>query len=533
MSPAPLPVMDGVTSLDGLIRRAATTWPENTAWIFDLTGERLSFSDVDRRTRTLGQYLTRQGITPGDVVGVMADNTPEFPLAWLALARMGATTVPLNPKYGRVDSAHVLRTSGAKAVLASADYRDTFTDRPDDLSSLAIIDLTAAVSDTRDTPSPAETRDNTGAINSPANIQFTSGTTGKPKGCVLGHEYWLWITKTLVEDFPHLNDQDTVLTAQPFYYIDPQWNVTSCLYSGATLVVLDGFHPSTFWEQARSYEVTFFYCLGLMPTLLLKMPEHPHDTNHHVRAVVASAIPPSIHQALEERWQTPWFEAFGMTETGADIYVTPDIHDDTVASGALGFPRPHREAEVRRADGTLCDVGEIGQLFLRGPGMMREYFGLPEATAASLQDGWFSTGDLVSRDERGVLFFRGRQKDMIRRSGENIAAVEVEEAITAHPEVSSAAVMGLPDELRGEEVLAVIVPRSPERAHSKKDHAELIISVRDALARDLAPFKVPRFFAVVAELPRGASERIQKNQIDLDAIRQVMVDTMAEKNGGR
>ncbi len=524
-------IVDGVRTLDDLITRAATRWPDKTAWIFDQTGERLTFADIDRRTATLTHLLHTSGIEPGDTVGVMADNVPDFPLAWLAIARMGATTVPLNPSYGRMDISHVVTNAGCRVVLAQDTHRARISDLLGNLDTPPdVVDLSDLVKKTvTTTPGTAVSS----AVDSPANIQFTSGTTGTPKGCVLGHDYWIWISKTLVEDFPALSESDTVLTAQPFFYIDPQWNVTSCMLAGATLVILDGFHPSTFWQKVRDYDVTFFYCLGLMPTLLLKIPEHVDDKNHRVRAVVASAIPPTIHHQLEARWGVKWFEAFGMTETGADIYVTPDIHAATVGEGALGLPRPHRRAEIRRPDGTACATGEIGELFLSGPGMMREYFHNPEATARAITDGWFATGDLVSADDNGIIFFRGRNKDMIRRSGENIAAVEVEAAISHHSDVSSVAVMGVPDELRGEEVVALFVPRDASVVDNTDATQQLVGSVRDALVDQLAPFKIPRYWLVVAGLPRGASERVQKNHIDIAALWPKVMDTTVKTSEGR
>lgn len=526
-------IVDGVTHLDDLITRAAARWPEKVAWIFDSTGESLTFADIDRRTTALMHSFSEAGIRPGETVGLMADNVADFPLAWLAIGRMGATTVPLNPSYGRIDISHVVTNAGCRFVLAQDPHVAKMgelmseIDHPPTVVALSefVEASTTAPTHTATTPSSP--------IDAPANIQFTSGTTGKPKGCVLGHDYWVWISKTLVEDFPHLSELDTVLTAQPFYYIDPQWNVTSCMLAGATLVILDGFHPSTFWQQVRDYHVTFFYCLGLMPTLLLKMPEHADDTNHRVRAVVASAIPATIHAALEARWGVKWYEAFGMTETGADIYVTPDIHPHTVGQGALGKPRPHRTAEIRRPDGSRCSPGETGELFLSGPGMMREYFKNPEATARAMSDGWFATGDLVSETDDGIIFFRGRSKDMIRRSGENIAAAEVEDAISHQPEVSSVAVMGVPDELRGEEVLALLVPRNSEVCGDVDASLSLVTTVREKLANDVAPFKVPRFWAIVDSLPRGASERVQKSLIDVEAIWPNVVDTAKDKRGGR
>lgn len=507
----------GVTTIDGLIRRAARLWPDKSAWQIELSADRLTFAEIDNRSFALGEAIMAEtGAGPGDTIAVMAPNTLDFPLAWLALTRRGVTMIPLNPRYGTHDIMHVLELGSPVAVVVATPLMERASDIIDQ-ARFPLVDLGGLVADTAGAPPPhAGALDHDGSV--AANIQFTSGTTGKPKGCVLGHDYWLAISHTLVEDFPHLGPEDVILTAQPFYYIDPQWNVSAALYGGCELILLDGFHPSTFWERVRHYGVTYFYGLGLMPTLLLKMPEDPEDLNHRVRVIEASAIPPGLHRALEERWGVPWLEAFGMTETGADLFVPPEMGEELVGSGCLGIPRPHRDALVLDENGDLCDSGKIGELFLAGPGMMKEYFQNPVATRAAFRDGWFATGDLVERDEQGRLYHRGRSKDMIRRSGENIAAVEVEDTLSSYDEVGSVAVVGVPDELRGEEVFALIVPRDPAVLADASRHESLISTLRARCQGDLAGFKVPRYWVMVESLPRSASERLLKNELDVASL---------------
>ncbi len=151
-----------------------------------------------------------------------------------------------------------------------------------------------------------------------ANVQYTSGTTGTPKGCALPHRYSTTLAHGLVNGFPNVDDRDMILTAQLFHYIDPQWNVARGLAAGARLVMLDRFHPATFWAKVREHRGIWFYCLRPMPKSLLDQEPSPRDRQHRVRSISASAIPPNLHAALEQRWGVPWFEAFGMTETGSD-----------------------------------------------------------------------------------------------------------------------------------------------------------------------------------------------------------------------
>ncbi|HWO68901.1 MAG TPA: AMP-binding protein [Umezawaea sp.] len=466
-----------MTDLVAAVRRAGELWPERIAWTFD-PGVRLTFGDVDWLTAGYAQALRLRGIGAGDRVAVLLRNQPEFPLVWLALARLGAAMVPVNTRYRTVDAEHLLRDSGAVAVVTTEEFRPLV-----DSLAVPVLPLEGLAPVEGFEQQPVDP----GAA---VNVQYTSGTTGSPKGCVLSHRYWTTLGTSMVEEFPRLVAADVMLTAQPFYYIDPQWNVVSALLAGAELVVLDGFHPSSFWAKVREHEVTYFYCLGAMPTLLLRMPESPLDRSHRVRAVQCSAIPPSLHAVLEARWGVGWYEAFGMTETGADIRVGAEEHDELVGTGCLGRPAAHREVKV-----------VDGELLLRGPGMMDGYLGLPSV----LRDGWFPTGDLARLDEQGRVYHLGRIKDMIRRSGENIAAHEVEEVLLSHPAVTLAAVVGVPDEIRGEEVKAFVVGAVSEE------------ELAGYCAERLASFKVPRYWEFRDDLPRTPSERVAKQLLDRSA----------------
>lgn len=467
--------------LVSVLEAAARYRADRVAWTFDLgdgPAERLTYADVGARSASYAQALRERGIGPGDRVAVLLGNRAEMPLVWFALMRLGAAMVPLNVRYGPVDTEHVLRDSGARLVVTTAEHArvlEAVGDLPD------VVRVEELVADGTWEQGPVDP-------DAVVNVQYTSGTTGRPKGCLLTHRYWTTLAGSMVAEFPHVSAEDVMLTAQPFHYVDPQWNVVTALVAGAQLVALDGFHPSTFWAKVREHEVTYFYCLAAMPTLLLRMPPDPLDRVHRVRAVQCSAIPTALHAELEDRWGVPWFEAFGMTETGADIRVGSDDHDVLVGSGCLGRPAAHRE--VRLVD---------GELWLRGPGMMLGYLG---HESPFREDGWFPTGDLARLDDAGRVYLTGRLKDMIRRSGENIAAREVEDVLLTHPSVRLAAVVGVPDEIRGEEVKAYVVAPG-----SSSDEL-------DAWCRDrLAGFKVPRFWEFRDDLPLTASHRVEKAKL--------------------
>jgi crotonobetaine/carnitine-CoA ligase len=257
-------------------------------------------------------------------------------------------------------------------------------------------------------------------------------------------------------------------------------------------------------RDVARFGVTVFYCLATMPVLLLRQPPTADDRTHRLRRVWCSAIPPDLHAALERRWGVPWNEVFGMTETGLNVGVLDDEHDELVGTGSLGRVLAHCEGRVVDADGVDVADGENGQLLLRGLGM-DGYVDDPEATAAFFADGWAHTGDLVVRDPAGRLTLRGRHKDMIRRAGENVAAAEVETTLVTHPAVLECAVLGAPDDMAGEELRAVVVTTADGSPTARELHSY----VADRLAR----FKVPRYWEFRDALPHTPSERVAKHRI--------------------
>ena len=505
-------VLDLLTAL----RRAAARWPDRAALVFDETDETLTFSALAARVDRVAAALACTGIGRGDRVAIMLPNRLEWPLAWLGLVRIGAVMVPVNTGYRSADAGFVLRHAGVRAVVTLRELVPLLVDVRADIGTTFAIHCVDGVADgdaidftglmephVADAPPAVEVDPHT-----LVNVQYTSGTTGEPKGCMLSHSWFMrfaWRVATLHDG---LEETDTILTSQPFHYVDPQWNLAVALLSGATLVVLDRFHPSTYWDRVRAHRVTWFYCLGVMPKLMLNIPPSPLDREHSVKRVTCSAIPRADHAAIEARWGVPWYEAFGMTESGLDIAVDLADHDEVVGTGCIGTPMPGREARVVDADDRPVPAGTPGELVLRGVGLMDGYYRNPAATADAFRNGWLHTGDVVRCDERGRFHYLSRMKDMIRRSGENIAAAEVEEVIMRHPGVRLAAVLAVEDDLRGEEVMAYVVP---DVTVPRADVGPEVLSV--FCAERLARFKVPRYWKYRDDLPRTPSERIRKEAL--------------------
>lgn len=458
---------------------------------------------ADASSSRLAHHLIEiDRVVPGDRVAIMLPNVVQWPLTWFAVLKCGAVAVPVNSAYRAADLAFVLRDSGAKVIVTDAEHLPLVRDvvsRDAALAGVRILD----VADAADAGFPATAPEVAITPDTLANLQYTSGTTGFPKACMLTHDYWTRIAWGCAAA-AGLGGDDVLLTAQPYSYMDPQWNTVLALTAGAPLVVLPRFSASGFMADVRRHRVTFCYVLGAMPTLLFKQPPAADDRDNHLRAVFCSAIPAALHARLEERWGAPWREVYGMTESGIDL-ISPLEDAAAVGSGGIGRPVPTKQVRIVDADGAEVPAGIPGELTVSGVPMMLGYWNRPEETARTLRNGWLHTGDLAVADDRGEIRLVGRIKDMVRRGGENVAGAEVEAALETDDLVVAAAVVAEPDEVLGEEVKAFV--QLAAGATGDRPTAEAIIA---RVAERLARFKVPRYVEFVADFPRTPSERVSK-----------------------
>lgn len=494
-----------------LVRRACAKAPDLAAIRFE-DGVELSRAELLRGIAEFGGYL-RDRVQPGDRVAAMMTNRAEFWIVWLATVANGASLVTLNPVAGVDDAGHVLRDSGATVVVVDAGCRSLAEElRPSCPEFQEIVELLPAeprglegfVSPNGDLDL-VEVRVEPDAI---TNVYYTSGTTGPPKGCMLAHDYWIRFVD-LYRRLYGMSSDDRMLCCLQFFYGDSPWQFLTSLEAGTTLIAMRRFSVSRFWPLVRRERVTQIFGLASIPTLLLRAPADPQDRNHDVRFALQVGVPTALHQQLEERWGFPWLEAYGLTETGLVVSMLPDVGAHMTGSGSIGLPCPEVTVRVIDDDGDDVADGQPGELVVRAPGMFRAYLARPAESAETLRDGWLRTGDLATRDERGFLYFRGRSKDIIRRSGENVSAAEVEAVLRSHHLVLEVAVVPVPDELRGEEIKAYLLLVD---GYDEKDlPPEEVIAL---CVERLAPHKTPRYLEYRHEpFPVTPSMRVRKQDL--------------------
>jgi crotonobetaine/carnitine-CoA ligase len=421
--------------------------------------------------------------------------------------------VPVNNRYTARELGYLLENSQARYLLIHSDYFEIL-DAVAPGCAAGIEDTCVITIGARRAGSPHHWPEL--AANGPAdfaapepveaddllNIQYTSGTTGFPKGCMQSHRYWVIVgaASTAQVDFTVTR----ILCAQFFYYLDPQIFVVMALTVGAAVYFANGMSASRFMAWVRKHDIDFVF----MFEPIFKQPARPGDADNRLGLACLFGLTPENHAALEARFATTAREWYGMTEIGSGLYM-PMACTDMVGSGSCGIPAPFREVSIRGVDdGRPVEHGAVGELCVRGPGIMSGYFNKPEANAESFRDGWFRTGDLFRQDEDGFFYIVGRRKDMIRRSAENIAAREVEAVLRSHPDIQDAAVVPVPDELRGEEVKAYVQLASGRSRDDLPPEAIL-----EHCRKSLASFKVPRYIEYRDAFPYGPADRVEKHKL--------------------
>ena len=497
-------------NIPALLDEAADEVPEHEVLHFIDSGESITYRDLRTRVEHLAAGMFLAGIKAGTHVAVMLPNIPAFPITWLALARLGAVMVPVNARYTGHELQYTLTDSESDYLIIHHEYLDTLSAMPDGSGHLSgrvyVVDGDAsghlawsglsgrATLDEAQVPQPD--------IDALINIQYTSGTTGAPKGCMLTQRYWLVCARTY-SDWDFMS-YPRILAGNPFFYMTPQWQLLMAFMQRGTLVVARGLSATHFLDWLRDYRINF--CL--FRNAYYRQPHSPLDASNDVIRVNIYERLKEAHLDMEARYDFPVRTGFGMTEIGAGM-ITPIEATDMTGSGTCGIAAPYRECRIADPEGNALPDGGHGELQIRGPGLFNGYYRRPDATAEAFHGDWFRTGDIACRDAQGYYYIVGRIKDMIRRAGENVAAAEVEAVLCEIPGISEAAVVGVPDAMRGEEIKAYVT-LDPDQTPDTVSPLSILSRCGDRLA----VYKLPRYIEYrQAPLPRTASGKIRKQEL--------------------
>jgi acyl-CoA synthetase (AMP-forming)/AMP-acid ligase II len=478
----------------------------------------LTYADVRTRVDEIGARLTSVGYARGHRVALALDNRPDFFLYLLALNRIGCSAVPLNAAMSREELNYVLTHADVAAVFAHESHLSRLRSALPTGVPLAESSYAQAVSPCGGPIAGAQE----------AALLYTSGTTGTPKGCILTQEYFQQIGRLYVSLGGYCAfrlGQERLITPLPVTHMNALGcSLMAVLLTGGCLIQLDRFHPSSWWRSVRESRATCFHYLGVMPAMLLKAAPSPDDDFGGVlRFGFGAGVDPRHHAAFEERFGVPLIEAWAMTETGGAAWITANQEPRHVGQRCFGRAPAGLEWKLATESGSDASVGEPGELWVRRTGVdprggfFGGYYKDDEATEAAWAQGWFHTGDIVRVDAAGSFYFVDRLKNVIRRSGENIAAVEVESILAQHCAVGACAVTAVQDEVRGEEVFAFIVAASG---------VETDLATVERLQRHcldaLAYFKAPGFIAFIERLPQTASQKLARGEVKRLAARCVV-----------
>jgi acyl-CoA synthetase (AMP-forming)/AMP-acid ligase II len=494
-------------SIGSLLRQAAEERPSQPALKL-ITGASFTYCELLGAVSAAAGALIEDGVTRTSRIAILLPHIAEYPVIYLAAATLGACVVPINTTYTAAEIEYVLRDSGATFAIVDERLRNTFYQAAGDIEGLppehifVVNSLEEDRSWSRRCAAASAVLTDAGTLDSLMTIQYTSGTTGFPKGALLSQRYWLTVGFAQSVELAHLDVQN-ILVVHSFFYMDPFWQLVLSFMLKGTVVLAPRMSATNFMSWARGFDIHY----ALVTSLIFKQPPNELDKIHQLRLLQTYGFSKEIHKDFEARFQVPVREVYGMTEIGAGAFL-PLAAADMIGSGSVGITAPFRRLKIVDSAGAEVPQGQVGELWVSGPGMFGGYNNRPEISAEVLSGGWTKTGDLFRRDEAGYYYLVGRLKDMIRRNMENISTHEVEQALIGHPGVAQAAVLAVPDAGKGEEVLALVVLREGA------DHDEVSPEIlRDHCASRLAKFKLPRYFGYRNSFPVTPSGKIAKGQL--------------------
>jgi len=512
-------------TLFDLLKLATARFPDNPLLMttsslaahWELEGNVYTYREALAEVTRLKDGYKAAGFGNGHRVALLLENRPVFFLHYLALNALGVSIVPINPDYRSEEIKYLLEHSEAEVIIAISER----------LENLRLISKTTEkkppATDISKVPGQLPHPKTLGITEVPnarteAALLYTSGTTGRPKGCILTNQYFFtWGQWYLAEGglVSLKHGAERLLQPLPTFHINAiAHSFMGMLFSGGCLIILDRFHPKTWWADAVETGATIFHYLGVMPAMLLNMPESDKEDAHGMRFGLGGGVDPALHAAFESRFGCPLLEGWAMTETGGAGCTMATSEPRHVGTRCIG--RPREEPEIRIVDERGADqrVGEPGEVLIRRKGanaragFFAGYLKNKAATDEAWADGWFHTGDIMKQGDDGSLYFVDRKKNIIRRSGENIASAEIELVLRKNSLVQEIAIVAVPDDIRGEEVMACIL--LAPKIRPDKSTAEKIF---DWCFERLAYYKVPGYILFLNELPTTSTQKVKKGKL--------------------
>jgi crotonobetaine/carnitine-CoA ligase len=516
-----------IQTLGDYVIKHAGTRPDHAALrIGDVT---LTYSELADSFQSVAGGLEQHGVRAGHNVALVLPNCVEFVISWLALGWLGAVAAPVNTTLHTEGLARALALTGAEIVIVdeqflpmthdalhTAEIRKVVVLHDDFRGKRNSVDVFGWSHLASTAPPRAEVQPG-----DPSIMLFTSGSTGRSKACVLPHRYVTRQAEIFIEQL-RLTQADILFCPFPLFHADAAiFTVAPALVLGATAALVKRFSVRSFWDQVRHYEATVFDFMGATLTMLFKQKPSASDRDNPARLGWGVPLPDWADQ-FEQRFGVELVEVYGLSDAGIVLYNRPG---EPRRTGSCGRPVHPFDVRVLNEPGFDCPDGQIGEICIRPlePDiMLSEYLGMPDTTVKAWRNLWFHTGDLAYRDAEGYFYFVGRSKDVIRRRGENISALTIEDEIGRHPAVLEAAAFGVPSELTEDDVMVTVALRPGHQLTA----TALLAYCEQRLPRHM----VPRYVDFVDVLPKTPTEKIEKHGL---AARGVGAATFDSRVRGR
>lgn len=521
--------MTAYATLQELLRDRVEKRPDAPCLVHD--GRRWSYAEFAGEVERAARAFAALPLRRGEKAALLLPNCPEYLWTVFALGRVGGVFVPLNTAQTAGELQYLLAHSEARCLVTTDAFLPLVEgirgDCPD-LEHVVTLGSGRGALGWEDFVRQAGPGREL-ADSSPdhlASIIYTSGTTDRPKGVMLRHYAFAFAPSCRARALGW-TEEDRVLVVMPLFHVNALCHMSIAMMSvGGAAVLGERFSASRFWGDVRKHGVTTSSIMQTIPRILLNLPADPADADTPLRQVVA-LLPPDVHLEFERRFGVTAVPSYSLTEDL--LSVLGPLEPSVRKLGSCGVAVAPEVHQVRICDdeGEVCAPGQTGEIVKRSPAVMTGYYKNPEATAAALRDGWLYTGDLGRLDEDGFVYFVDRKKDVIKRSGENIASAEVERVLNSHPLVAESAAVAVADPIRQEEVKACIVlgeGASPEDLPPER--------LWDFCSEHLAPFKVPRYLDYRPELPKTPSSKVQKNLLREEGLGPGVVDRQTLRGAG-